>query len=73
MITIDQAKSLKVGDLVYHSIKRNADGSKQRWKVNGKPKTWVRSRDRVKVPVKHGLYDHDYIDELSVHLVDIEE
>ena len=62
-ITLEQAKSLRYSDMVHHLINKNADGTPQRWRVNGKPKIWKRSPDRVQVPVKHGLYNYDYITE----------
>ena len=60
-ITLEQAKALKVGDILYHVSRRNADGTPQRWKVNGIPRTWVRKPGRVQVPVKHGLYSYGYL------------
>lgn len=70
-ITIEQAKNLKPGQTVYHVTNKNADGSAQRWKVNGEPKTWKRSPDRVEVPVKHGMYTYGKITEKDLHLVNI--
>lgn len=61
MITLEQAKQLRPGQTLYHTTQRNADGSPQRWKVNGQPKTWKRSPERVEIPVKHGLYAYDYV------------
>lgn len=73
MITLEEAKSLQYGDIVYHASNRNSDGSAQRWKVNGKVKTWKREREsnkhKVIVPVKHGLYVFDYLTENDLHLV----
>lgn len=60
---LEDAKQLYHGQIVYHAVNRNADGSPQRWKVNGMVKTWKRSPDRVRVPIKHGLYSYDYITE----------
>ena len=71
MITLQQAKNLKHGQIVYHSIIRNADGTPQRWRVNGKVKTWKRDTSKVKVPVKYGLYSHDYLTESDLHLVSL--
>lgn len=62
-MTLKEAKGLKIGQIVYHKINKNADGSPQRWKVNGMVKTWKRDKSRVKVPIKHGLYSYDYIEE----------
>ena len=32
-----------------------------RFRVSGKVKTWKRDKYRIKVPIKHGLYDNGYI------------
>ena len=63
MITLEQAKALRYGQTVLFDGNRNRKGEPQRWKVNGQPKTWKRSPERVQVPVKHGLYTFDYITE----------
>jgi hypothetical protein len=66
MITLEEARNLKPGDYL-------VDSWGKRWKVNGKVKTWVRSPEKVKVPVKHGLYSYDYITEDLLHLVSKEK
>ena len=71
MITIEQAKSLKPGDILHHVTNKNADGTPQRWKVNGQVKTWKRDTNRVQIPVKFGLYGFDYVTEDSLHLVSL--
>jgi len=73
MITIEQAKQLKRDQIVYHMSKRNADGTPQRWRINGKPKIWKRNPDRVQIPVKHGLYSYDYLTQDDLHLVALTE
>ena len=62
-MTLEEAKALKHGQIVYHKINKNSDGTPQRWKVNGRVKTWKRDKSRVSVPIKHGLYSYDYITE----------
>lgn len=62
-LTFDRAKTLKVGEILYHSIHKNADGTPERWKVNGKVKRWVRNPNRIHVPLKHGFRDYDYFNE----------
>ena len=69
MITINQAKDLKHGDMLYHVTNKNADGSPQRWRVNGKVKRWKRTPDRIEIPLKHGLYSYDYLTEDDLDLV----
>lgn len=73
MITLDQAKNLTPGTILYHATQRNADGTPQRWKVNGMPKVWKRDPARVRVPLKHGLYDYDYLDETGLDLCSLDE
>ena len=71
MITLEQAKNLKYGQILHHAINENADGTPQRWRVNGKPKTWKTRPNEVKVPVKHGLYNYDYITENDLDIVSL--
>ena len=71
MVTLEQAKNLKHGQILYHVSQKNADGTPQRWRVNGLPKTWKRSPNRVSVPLKHGLYDYEYLTEDSLSLVNL--
>ena len=71
MITLIQAKSLNYGDVLHHTSHTNADGTPQRWRVIGHPKTWKRTPSKVKVPIKHGLRSFDYITEDSLELVSI--
>ena len=68
-ITLKQAKNLKHGDILHHVANKNSDGTSQRWRVNGKVKTWKRSIEKVKIPVKHGLYDFGYVTENELNLV----
>ena len=72
MITIEQAKNLKHGDILHHNIHRNSDGSCQRWKVNGVVKRWKREPDRIQIPVKHGLRSYDYIRNEHLGIVHLE-
>ena len=66
MITLEQAKGLKVGDIIHQSDVYNADGTCKRWKVNGKTKLWKRNPRRIGIPIKHGLYSFGYLGEHSV-------
>lgn len=71
MITLEEAKNLRPGTTLYHVKNRNAKGDAQRWKVNGKPKTWKTRPEEVRVPLKHGLYDYDYLDQDTLDLVSL--
>jgi len=70
-ITLKQAKALKHGDILHHATNKNADGTPQRWKVNGEAKVWKRNPGRVKVPLKYGLYCYDYLTEKELDIVDL--
>lgn len=69
MITIEQAKTLKPGDIIHSLHDYNADGTPQRWRVNGQVKLWKRSPDRFQIPVKYGLYDHGYVTQDNAWMV----
>ena len=70
-MTLDEAKRLKHGDMLQHTINKNADGTPQRWKVNGMVKTWKRDKGRIRVPVKNGIRYYDYVTEKDLHLVEV--
>ena len=71
MITLEQAKALKYGDHVHHVSAINADGTPQRFRVSGKPKTWKTRPNEVKVPVKRGMYENGYITEHNIDEVNL--
>ena len=60
-ISLDEAKYLRIGTILHHRAYKNADGTPQRWKVTGRVQRWKRDDDRIKVPIKRGLYEHDYL------------
>ena len=72
-MTLDEAKNLYVGQIIYHKFHKNADGTPQRWKVNGVVKTWKHNSERVKIPLKYGLYAYDYLTENELDLVCLTE
>lgn len=63
MITLEEAKALTKGTVLHRVSVKNADGTPQRWRVNGKPKVWKTRPYEVQVPLKFGLKAHDYMDE----------
>ena len=69
MITIDQAKALTTGTILYHITARNADGTAQRWRVSGRPIVWKTRPGDVRVPVKHGLYHYGEFWQYDLDLV----
>lgn len=69
---LDTAKALRQGQMVYHTSKKNADGTAMRARVTS-IKTWKRSPDRVEVRVKHGLYDYAAFNETELdQITDVE-
>jgi len=62
-MTLTEAKALRQGDIIYHIENKNADGSQQKWKVNGMTKLWKRSPERILIPLKHGLWNYAYLTE----------
>ena len=51
------AKKLKQGDIIYHTSKKNADGTPMKARVTS-VKTWKRDLSRIEVHVKRGLYEY---------------
>ena len=72
MITLKQAKALKIGDVIHSDIRTNAVGMCRKWRVNGKPRTWKREVERVQVPLKHGMYEFDYLYESDLNIMHME-
>jgi len=71
-MTLQEAKNLKTGQTVYHTIKKNADGSPMRAKVLS-VKVWKRSPEKVLVSLKHGMYDYAKFDETEIRLLSVKE
>jgi hypothetical protein len=55
-ITLQEAKQLRPGNILH-------DSKGRRWKVNGAVKTWKTDANRIRVPLKHGLYAYDALTE----------
>lgn len=62
-MTHAQATTLRHGDIVHANFATNVDGTPQRWRVTGKVQLWKRSPQRIRVPLKHGLYTYGAITE----------
>ena len=72
-MTLRQAKQLKHGDVLECQVHKNANGTPQRWKVTGKVKTWKRDKNKVKVPIKRGLYEYGYITEFCMQYFELQK
>lgn len=71
-ITIEEAKNLKCGQVIYHATKKNADKTSMRAKVLS-VKTWKRSPDRVLISLKHGMYDFAKFDETQLNELNLSD
>jgi len=71
-ITLEQAKKLTRGTILYCMICDNADGTPQRWRVNGKVKRWKRNPDRIEIPIKRGLYECYYLTNANIDCFSLE-
>jgi len=60
-MTLSEAKLLTPGDIIYHKTQTNYNGSSQQWRINGKVKTWKTRPNEVRVPIKRGMYEYDYL------------
>jgi len=63
MITFERAKKLRIGDIIHWQRGTNADGSCQRWRVNGAVKLWKTRPNDIRVPIKRGLREFGYLTE----------
>jgi hypothetical protein len=61
MMEQNQAKQLQYGQTIYSRYWSNADGTPQRWRVNGAVKLWKRDPTRIQVPIKRGLWEYSYL------------
>jgi len=73
MLKLEEAKKLSYGEVLYCKYSRNADGSPERWRVNGKVKLWKRNPNRIQIPLKHGLYDYGYLTERDLNAFSLSE
>jgi len=64
-MTKQEAISLSIGQILYHTKARNRDGTALRARVSGRCKTWKTRPDEFQLPVKHGLFDSFYIIEVN--------
>ena len=71
MITFDQATAKVEPFYAYkdfeHATRKNSDGTPERWRRNGKTKTWKTRPGHFQIPVKRGLYEYGYITHENAH------
>ena len=73
MITFEEAKDLTYRQRIYHLHNKNADGSPQRWRINGRVKLWKRSPQRIEIPIKYGMKGFDYLTENNLSSFSLHE
>lgn len=68
MISLDQAKTLKSGNILYHMTFKDCHGLPLQVRVNcSTAKLWKRSPERFQVAFKYGLYNYGYLTESNAH------
>lgn len=74
MITREQALQLQYRDELHYGTCKKIMGTRggiryavERWRVNGKVKTWKRQPDNFEVPIKYGLRDYHYLHNLNAY------
>ena len=70
-MTIEQAKALIPGQTLYHTIRKEIDGTPERWWVNGRVGTWKRDPYRIEIPIKRHPCENIYVRELITHDADL--
>lgn len=70
-MTFEQAKNLKVGDILTHNYLKNKDGTPQRWKVNGKIKLFKKDPTRIEIPIKRRLFEFARLNQNNIDRWDI--
>lgn len=49
-----------------HCKLKNPAGKLITLKINGKPKRWKHHPERIRVPIKYGLYEYSYLTERDI-------
>jgi len=73
LLTLEQAKNLKVGQMVYAIGYYNSNATAQRFEVQSQPKAWKRNADRVEVTLKRGLKEYVTLTEHCLDEFSLEE
>jgi len=72
-MTMDEAKALEIGDVVWNTVDRNKDGSPGKWKVCSADRPFRNQTEeervypyRVRVMLKRRYCEYDWISELEL-------
>ena len=66
MVTLNQAKNLKAGDIIHHRRLVNSDGTPQRYKVTS-VHTWKTRPLDIEIRVKRGMYQYERIHNAEIY------
>jgi hypothetical protein len=71
-ITKQQAIDLPYGGEIHYGECKRIVGprggetiTQERWRKSGQCKTWKRSPEKFRLPIKHGMYDNSYLDQTN--------
>jgi len=60
-MTMQEALSLRLSQVIYDGQFRNRDHSPRRWRVSGKTQMWKTRPGHVTIPLKSGPYTFGYL------------
>jgi len=66
VVTKELLADLPYGTAFHYAAAANCGKRVERWRTNGKLKTWKTIPSKFKQPIKHGLRDYSYITEHNV-------
>ncbi len=69
MVSLEMAKNLSCGQIVFCLKFKDRHGIPIPCLVKGKVKTWKRNPSRVKVPIQSGPINLEHLTESDLHLV----
>ena len=72
-ISIDEAKHLKMGQILYSRQYINRDGSPQQWRVNGRVERWRAFPEKILVLLKRGTREYGHLTEKNLWLYSLSE
>jgi hypothetical protein len=68
-MTLAEAIGLSAGSVIWFI---SLDGTARRIRVNGAVKRWKREPDRFRVPIKYGMYEYGYFENVDLPRILVE-
>ena len=72
-MTLEEAKNLQWNDILHCEPCKRTIGPRggitthvEAWRINGVVKRWKRQPDRIRVPIKHGMRDYAYLENVDL-------